>query len=370
MSGSIIKETKRDRVARELERQIGTGRLAPGRPLPTIRDLAATFAVSRQVIEAAFAQLEARHLLISHPRVGVYVNPAAFSPNKQEFCLLRLLIGGTDRLADYMERMLSISNPTVWQGCNLSTRSISDRHYSRGVLRYEIEKLRQAHVDCLFVYNPKLREDDISELETLPFPVVFLGDTIPDACMGRVANQIVEETADRAKAMVAAAAHYGYRDAVLIGASLTAYYCQVMNTAGAAAAQAAGLKFRYQEQYEDCETVTELARMRRQCVTEMLAGGKPDVLLLDGHQQLGLFKEALAANGLAVGRDIGIVADGEMCPGTLFLHSDYTPLSAEVLRLASALAAAPDQPLGRVVLPGLIKRTPMKIDGECPARRL
>ncbi|MFA5203237.1 MAG: GntR family transcriptional regulator [Lentisphaeria bacterium] len=368
MSASVIKETQGDQVANELERQIGSGLLVPGRKLPSVRELAAQFKVSCQVIESAFAVLEGRHLILRRPRVGIYVNPDAFAPSKREFCLLRLLNGV--RLADYTERMLSISDLMVWRGCNLSIRSISDRNYSRGILLYELEKLRQAHVDCLLVYNPSLREEDIPELEKMPFPVVFLGDSIPDACLGKVANQIVEETADRAKAMVAAAARCGYHNAVLVGGPLSKYYCQVMQAAGVAAAKDAGLGFRYVElEEEGCENVTDLAVIRRQCVEQILAGGKADILLLDGYKQLGLFIEALAAKGLTVGRDIGILGDGEMCPGTIFLQSDYIALSVEIMRLISELAAAPERPLGRVVLPGFILRTPLLIGGvPQPAR--
>ncbi len=362
MTVSVIKENQGDQVANELERQIGSGLLVPGRKLPSFRALAAQFSVSCQVIESAFARLEERHLILRRPRVGVYVNPDAFAPSKREFCLLRLLNGV--RLADYTERILSISDLMVWRGCNLSIRSISDRNYSRGILLYELEKLRQAHVDCLLVYNPGLCEEDMPEFAKLPFPVVFLGDSIPEACVGKVANQIVEETADRARAMVAAAARCGYHHAVLVGGPLSKYYCQVMNTAGAAAAAGLGLGFRYVElEEEGCETVVDLTRMRRQCVAETLAGGQPDILLLDGYKQLGLFIEALAAKGLMVGRDIGILGDGEMCPGTIFLQSDYIALSVEIMRLISDLAAAPDRPLGRVVLPGFILRTPLLIGG-------
>ncbi|MFA5204062.1 MAG: winged helix-turn-helix domain-containing protein [Lentisphaeria bacterium] len=365
-SVSVIKENQSEQVANELERQIGTGLLVPGRKLPSFRELAAQFSVSRQVIESAFALLEERHLIIRRPRVGIYVNPDAFSPSKREFCLLRLL--NDARNSDYVGQILSVSDMVIWRGCNLSIRSISDRNYSRGILLYELEKLRQAHVDCLLVYNPSLREEDIPEFEKLPFPVVFLGDSIPDACMGRVANQIVEETADRAKAMVAAAAHYGYRNAVLVGEPLAQYYCQVMKAAGAAAAREAGLGFRYVERArEECDTMAELALLRRQCVAEILAGGKTDILLLDGHRQIGLFVDALAAKGRVVGRDVGILSDSEMCPGTIYLKTDYAAMSVEILRLISALAAAPDRPLGRVVLPGFITRTPLKIDVEAPA---
>lgn len=361
MSISVIKENQGDQVANELERQIGTGLLVPGRKLPSFRALAAQFTVSCQVIESAFARLEERHLIIRRPRIGIYVNPDAFAPSKREFCLLRLLNGV--RNADYMERMLSISDLMVWRGCNLSIRSISDRNYSSGILQYELEKLRQSHVDCLLVYNPRLREEDVLTIEKMPFPVVFLGDSIPDACMGRVTNQIVEDTADRARAMVATAARCGYHDAVLVGGPLTKYYCRVMNTAGAAAAKDAGLGFRYMEMEEEgCETVADLAAMRRQCVEQILVRGKTDILLLDCYKQVGLFIDALAAHGLVVGRDVGILANGEMCPGTIFLQDDYVALSVEVMRVISELVAVPDRPLGRVVLSDFIKRTPMKIE--------
>ena len=115
--------------------------------------------------------------------------------------------------------------------------------------------------------------------------------------------------------------------------------------------------------------MADLAVMRRQCVDGLLAGGRPDILLLDGYKQVGLFGGALAAHGLAMGRDIEVLADGEMCSGTIFLQSDYIGLSVEILRLISGLAVAPGRPLGRVVLPGFIKRTPMRIGDLRPLRQ-
>jgi len=83
---------------------------------------------------------------------------------------------------------------------------------------------------------------------------------------------------------------------------------------------------------------------------------------LDSYKQVGLFIDALAAHGLVVGRDVGILANGETCPGTIFLQDDYVALSVEVMRIISELVAVPDRSLGRVVLSDFIKRTPMKIE--------
>jgi hypothetical protein len=80
----------------------------------------------------------------------------------------------------------------------------------------------------------------VAEFRELPFPVVFLGDCIPEACHEDGWNQIVENTGERARAMVAAAATSKRRDVVLVAGPLSNYYCRVLKQAGEQAARELG----------------------------------------------------------------------------------------------------------------------------------
>jgi DNA-binding LacI/PurR family transcriptional regulator len=359
MTVSVIKQTQCGQVASELERQIGAGLLAPGRKMPSTRELAKRFEVSQQVIKSALAVLEEHHLILRRSRIGVYVNPAAFTPPKKELCLLS--IRHREYGIDYPGRMLSIPSSFIWRDTNLVIRSIAEQNFKSGILRYEIEKLKNTHVDCLLVHID-LSKAQVAAFKTLPFPVVFLGDCIPVECHKDGWNQIVEDTGERARAMVAAAATCHRRHVVLVAGALSHYYCRVLKQAGEKAARELGVTFRYAEFNQAAyQTREELAAKRQECVDAILRNGTPDALLLDGFDHFGLFADALRARGVAPGRDTLLVGDGEMYPGAVFLHTDYREFSTETMRLLAGLIANPATAIGHVVLSGLIKRTPLKI---------
>jgi len=360
---TLIKTTQGEQVAGELEKQIKGGRIALGCRMPSTRELALQFDVSRQVIESAFEMLEKRLLIVRKPRIGTYVNPESMTKCRMDLCLLRLQTG--KRLIDYTEKLLSLSNSDVWNGCNLSIRSSSESNYSLGILRYELEKICHIHLNCLLVLIPGMDVKTLNEFKHLPFPVVFLGDILPDCKLDRVWSQIAEATTDRARAMVNIAADYGYRHAVLIGGPLNKYYCRVMKQAGEQTAQERGIAFRYVELEENtCRTEDELIALRATHIRKVLAEGPVDVLLLDGYRQLDLFIQPLLQAGRRLHEDIDLIADGELCPGTIFIQSDYTELSLEILHRISQFLSAPERSLGKVVIADKIKRSPLKIDWD------
>jgi GntR family transcriptional regulator/MocR family aminotransferase len=73
-------------VERELQRAITDGRLAPGDPLPSTRELAATAGVTRNTVVAAYRELAAQGWLSTRPgavtRVAGALPPAAPRPRK------------------------------------------------------------------------------------------------------------------------------------------------------------------------------------------------------------------------------------------------------------------------------------------------
>ncbi len=228
MTVGVINASRTNQAAQALEKQISAGQLVPGCKMPSTRELATRFAVSQQVVKSAIEILETRNLVIRKPRVGIYVNPDICSPDKKEIGLLAIRTG--DLIADYPGLVLSLSNGQLWQNTNLAIRNIANRNLSRGTLRYELEKLKPLHLDCLLAFIPDLTEDDMNEFRVLPFPVIFIGDIVPENYKGQY-NQISEDTADRAAAMVRAAAGYGYREATMLAGGLDVYYCRILKEA-------------------------------------------------------------------------------------------------------------------------------------------
>lgn len=62
-----------DQVMRQIEMRLLEGAWSPGMRIPSERDMAETFAVSRPTVRAAIQRLIARGLLKSRPAAGVYV---------------------------------------------------------------------------------------------------------------------------------------------------------------------------------------------------------------------------------------------------------------------------------------------------------
>ncbi len=62
-------------IAAGVRRDVGTGTLRPGEPMPSSRTLARTLGVSRGTVEAAYDQLMAEGYLLTRPRSGTLVNP-------------------------------------------------------------------------------------------------------------------------------------------------------------------------------------------------------------------------------------------------------------------------------------------------------
>ena len=73
----IARESVSDRVAQELLKLIGSGRLAPGERLPGERQLAEMMNVSRVSIRSALQQLKAQGLVTSVQGGGTRVAKAA-----------------------------------------------------------------------------------------------------------------------------------------------------------------------------------------------------------------------------------------------------------------------------------------------------
>lgn len=72
----------RDQICEVVSAAITSEALAPGRPLPSCRELAEQFGVSRNTVFAAYNRLIDLELLISRDRSGYFVHPKIFSVKK------------------------------------------------------------------------------------------------------------------------------------------------------------------------------------------------------------------------------------------------------------------------------------------------
>lgn len=81
-------------VEEQLAERIRAGELAPGAPLPSVRQLAADLLVSVITIKKAYEDLEAAGLVVSHQGRGTFVAPTAQAASREE--LLREVAADLD----------------------------------------------------------------------------------------------------------------------------------------------------------------------------------------------------------------------------------------------------------------------------------
>ena len=345
MATGIIKATQSSQVALALEKKIGSGLFAPGRKMPSTRELARQFDVSQQVIKSALTVLERRSLILREPRIGIYVNPAIAS-QQREFSLLALRRNDLE-IADYASTMLSIGEPDLWEEVNLSTRYVSEAKLSETLVRYELEKISDARPDVLLtsLYLPEADR----RYRDLPFPVIFLGDIIEDADpVPEPLCQIVEDTGERAAFMIRTAAAAGCREIALIsGGDPEHSWGKLLRKGGEKAAAELGVGFRYVRHLAGCHDAT---------VGALLKGRRPDGVAIDGFRNIDSFVRKMSEVGLYPGDNVKLVADGEMYPGALYVRVDYRDFSRAVIELVNRLIDRSDAPTGRLVLSGLIRR--------------
>jgi DNA-binding GntR family transcriptional regulator len=69
-----IPSSKKQRIIDDLIDAVRSGRLAPGHPIPSTRDLRATYDASITPVRNAIENLKARGLLVGHAGLRIYVS--------------------------------------------------------------------------------------------------------------------------------------------------------------------------------------------------------------------------------------------------------------------------------------------------------
>ena len=351
----LRRKTLTGQVASILERQILSGKFAAGGRMPSTRDMARGFGVSQQAVKSAIAEMGRRGLVAPRPRDGVYVSPKALAPGRREYAILSS--SGGEIVENYVARVLALDDGSIWGGVNFASRSMPLSQAGTPLLRYELERIKEARPDCLIAFTPFKSESEMKPFASCPFPVVFIGDFAWGESKDSLWNQIVEDTAERARASVDAAVRCGARDIALMGGVLSHSYSRTLKSEAIRECARSGARFRYVEFSEThCESLEELAAERRGRIMSLLSKGRPDALILDGFSRVEMFAEALEGSGVL------LLNDRELCPGTVFIKSDYRPFSEAARRLIEGLVEKPDDSIGRVVLSGLIPRQPIRIE--------
>mgnify|MGYP001064170784 CR=1 FL=1 len=128
----IVPEKVSDTVARQIEAQIAAGALRPGDRLPSERELASQFAVSRPSVREAIQKLVARKLLETHRGGGTTVS----NQFGESFTdpLLELLGQRPETLYDLLEfrdALEGIASYQAAQRANDTDRKIIQHRYQR-----------------------------------------------------------------------------------------------------------------------------------------------------------------------------------------------------------------------------------------------
>lgn len=356
MQTLIKRTTQSSQLADEIERKIRTGELTPGFKMSSIREIGSAYNVSVQVVNSAIMILERKGLVVCEPRIGIYVNPKALTPRRMNLAVLHVRDTGGGQ--NYLDQLLAFSAPCLWADYCISRHQVPERTEE---LAYEVEKISNARPDCLLVFLPSLKAKGLAVFKKLHFPVIFIGD-FHDGILPGIANQIVEDTGERAISFVNCAWEHNLRDVVMIGPLEQHYYIKLFVEVGAARAKELGIRFRYYPFRDpECRSEEIFCAVRARTISSIISQGAPDGLLLEGRSRTDLYIEALRRNRLRVPEDVKIITSYEVHPGTTYVKYDCSAFGQKVQSLIEGLIANPSQAIGRQVLSGLIEANFLKI---------
>lgn len=193
----IRKDSYATQVVKYLSHEIETGKLLPFSKLMGIRELSKQFGVSRNVILAAFEELEKKRLIQRIERKGIFVSEMASNPEMLEVLVLIFMCNpANDAFASQI--MSLISSKGAAGKINFYTRIVTydegkfySQEYQTRLLEAEVAKLSQTfHSDCAVVVGPRFRKCDVRIVLNLPFPTLFIGNfgegDFPDLVYNRI----------------------------------------------------------------------------------------------------------------------------------------------------------------------------------------
>lgn len=358
----IRKETQSEQVAKILEKQICQGTLNAGEKLPSFREIAEKLNVSFQVVKTAIAILEQHSLVVTKPRVGIFVNPKLLTMGRKDIVLLSAFIH--DQRSDYIGNLLSLSKEDIWENCKINRCVVPRNAITHDGLRYELELISKSSPDCLLVSLPQLTPKSMNLFKKLNYPVVFIGDFHDDS-IEDVSCQIVEDTAERARSMIDVAASKGRNKIVMMAGQPNVHYVRTLRDSGIEYASQIGVDFKYYP-YNDIksEDMGKFIHNRRNAINSLLKSYTPDAIVTESLARIDLLVEAIEMEGVKIPEDLMIASSHEMHPGITYIKYDYTDFSKKAFELVESVMEDPDKKFGRKTLSGLIKSISLTIDSE------
>lgn len=191
------RRTRSQMLAKVLEKEIFRGTFPPDSVLPGTREIAQRFDVSQRVVLCALDLLEKKDLVLRQERKRVYVKAHAPHPGAKELLFFAfgdevgldsiyqavnelILRSGRDRKYDFFSRIVSTGD--TWDHARL------DRELAR------LENL--GFIDCAIFYCSLDEEGMRKCMDTLPYPVIFLGEKPESDTLPKGARMISPNSAD------------------------------------------------------------------------------------------------------------------------------------------------------------------------------
>lgn len=304
-------------LSEELRREIIAGTWAVGTKLPTEQQLAQETGLSLTTVRRAFEDLVVKGLVVRRQGAGSFVAvPPVRAARKPRHTVGVLL---PDTQLYYPTVLQGIEECLTSQGANLQ---LSTYHYDLSRENSSIEFLLNAGVDGLLLVptltgipNPKQR---VSELSTLPVPVVLLERSLNDLGPADKTEHVCSDHQGGAYDAIAYLAGLGHRKIALLTranqegkssnptqAAVVAGYKRAVDDLGLYAA-GTGLPI-----FSATKPVWEADQA--ESMFEQLRGSKATAALIFGDREATLIEAAAARKGLQIPKDLALVSyDDEM----------------------------------------------------------
>lgn len=350
-------------IKKRLREEIVSGRLKSLSKLPSVRDLATSAGVSVGTMGRVVSELVDEGLCIRRPRIGIYVNRQSALAGRKT--LIHLQSGVQPQEGDYGQRVLALSDSRLYPDCNIQSWYISAEQLHSASFNYELDRIRAERPDCLLVEAADLTRGEVANILKMPFPVLFIGDFRFGEMCDPDLNIIREDTSERGFELIKAVHTAGGHTVAFFGGAPDSFYVTLLQAGANLAAGKYNIELRYYRLVDDdyqLKTEAELHAMKRAHLEVMLQDGRPDVIVFEGHTQIGIITEILEEIGLTMGEDLKLISNRELVHGGIFLQPDYTEFRREASEIILRMISDRNYHPGSRILSGKIKYRPININ--------
>lgn len=166
-----------EQIVQQIEHMVSEGRLKPGSRLPTERELAATFGVSRTSVREALRALELRGIIEGKQGGGTFVKQV--SPEQVVQPLVAAVLAGKQELADILE-LRELIEPGI---AKLAAERATEEHIAQLEELLELQRRRiqrgESYVDedAQFHYTLAVATDNLALLRLMDVIMGMLRET-------------------------------------------------------------------------------------------------------------------------------------------------------------------------------------------------